>query len=257
MRSDLPTAYFFAHKQGEHFFVQTAEQEKKQQIQNPHTAERTEKQQLGGGENADAVFRDKPCGGTCKHGFEKTVAAGGQNGGAFPEAMQGTADGKEQAEKPAAQKRRHAVGRHAEPDDGNADAGGKNIVAKEEKLLPQAVQKAVQGGLRIEQGAEKGKRKQHLPQCRAVIDDIADFMRKNGKQSRRPEADDRGKKKGGGDGSADAVILLDGARLGNFGHEGNGCRHQTGGGQKNEGHCHPRQFAVGGECLDGILPMEL
>ena len=57
--------------------------------------------------------------------LEKAAAAGGQNGGALPEAVQGAADGKQQAEKPAAQKRRHAIGRHAEPDDSNADAGGK------------------------------------------------------------------------------------------------------------------------------------
>ena len=257
MRSNLSTAYFFAKKQGKHFFIQTAEQEEKQQIQNTHAAEGAEKQQLGRCENADAVFCHQPCGGTGKHRLEKAVAAGGQNGSAFPETMQGAADRKEQAEKPAAQKRCHAIGRHAEPDDGNADAGGKDIVAEKEKLLPQAVQKPMQGGLRIEQGAEKGKRKQHLPQCRAVIDDIADFMRKNGKQRRRPEADDRGKEKGGGNGSADAVILPDGAGFGNFRHERNGCRHQAGGGQKNQGHSHPCQLAVGRESLDGILSMKL
>lgn len=114
--------------------------------------------------------------------------------------MQGAADGKQQAEKPAAQKRRYTIGRHAEPDDSNADAGGKNVVAEKEKLLSQAIQKSVKGGLRIEQGTEEGKRKQHLPQCCAVIDDIADFVWKNGKQRRRPEPDDRGKKEGGGNG---------------------------------------------------------
>ena len=171
--------------------------------------------------------------------------------------MQGAADGKQQAEKPAAQKRRHAIGRHAEPDDSNADAGGKNVIAEKEKLLSQAIQKSVKGGLRIEQGTEEGKRKQHLPQCCAVIDDIADFVWKNGKQRRRPEPDDRGKKEGGGNGFADAGILLDGAGLGNFRHEGNGCCHQAGGGQKDKGHCHPCQLTVGGEGLDGILPVEL
>lgn len=186
--------------------------------------------------------------------LEKAAAAGGQNGGALPEAVQGAADGKQQAEKPAAQKRRHAIGRHAEPDDSNADAGGKNVIAEKEKLLSQAVQKSVKGGLCIKQGAEEGKRKQHLPQCRAVIDDIADFVWKNGKQRRRPEPDDRGKKEGGGNGFADAGILLDGAGLGNFRHEGNGCCHQAGGGQKDKGHCHPCQLTVGGEGLDGILP---
>ena len=115
----------------------------------------------------------------------------------------------------------------------------------------------MKGGLCIKQGAEEGKRKQHLPQCRAVIDDIADFVRKNGKQRRRPEPDDRGKEEGGGNGFADAGILLDGAGLGNFRHEGNGCCHQAGGGQENKGHCHPCQLAVGGEGLDGILPVEL
>ena len=96
-------------------------------------------------------------------GLEKAAAAGGQNGGALPEAVQGAADGKQQAEKPAAQKRRYTIGRHAEPDDSNADAGGKNVVAEKEKLLSQAIQKSVKGGLRIEQGTEEGKRKQHLP----------------------------------------------------------------------------------------------
>ena len=82
-------------------------------------------------------------------------------------------------------------------------------------------------------------------------------MRKNGKQRRRPEPNDRGTEEGGGNGFADAGILLDGAGLGNFRHEGNGCCHQAGGGQENKGHCHPCQLAVGGEGLDGILPMEL
>ena len=248
---------FFAQKQGEHPFIQTAEQKKKQEIQNAHAAERAEEQQLGWGKNADTVFCYQPGGGTGKQRLEKAGRAGGQNGGALPEAVQGAADGKQQAEKPAAQKRRHTIGRHAEPDDGDADAGGKNVVAEKEKLLSQAVQKSVKGGLRIKQGAEEGKRKQHLSQCRAVIDDIADFVRKNGKQRRRPEPDDRGKEEGGGNGFADAGILLDGAGLGNFRHEGNGCCHQAGGGQEDKGHCHPCQLAVGGEGLDGILPMEL
>ena len=93
--------------------------------ENAHAAERAEEQQLGRGKNADTVFCYQPGGGTGKQRLEKAAAAGGQNGGALPEAVQGAADGKQQAEKPAAQKRRHAIGRHAEPDDSNADAGGK------------------------------------------------------------------------------------------------------------------------------------
>ena len=166
---------------------------------------------MDGAKMRSTVFVYQPGGRTGKQRFEKAAAAGGQNGGALPEAVQGAADGKQQAEKPAAQKRRYTIGRHAEPDDSNADAGGKNVVAEKEKLLSQAIQKSVKGGLRIEQGTEEGKRKQHLPQCRAVIDDIADFVWKNGKQRRRPEPDDRGKKEGGGNGFADAGILLDGA----------------------------------------------
>lgn len=212
---------------------------------------------LDGAKMRIQYFVISPAAAPGKQRLEKAAAAGGQNGGALPEAVQGAADGKQQAEKPAAQKRRHAIGRHAEPDDSNADAGGKNVVAEKEKLLSQAIQKSVKGGLRIEQGTEEGKRKQHLPQCRAVIDDIADFVWKNGKQRRRPEPDDRGKKEGGGNGFADAGILLDGAGLGNFRHEGNGCCHQAGGGQKDKGHCHPCQLTVGGEGLDGILPVEL
>ena len=167
--------------------------------------------------------------------------------------MQGAADGKQQAEKPAAQKRRHAIGRHAEPDDSNADAGGKNVVAEKEKLLSQAIQKSVKGGLRIEQGTEEGKRKQHLPQCRAVIDDIADFVWKNGKQRRRPEPDDRGKKEGGGNGFADAGILLDGAGLGNSGTRETDAAIRQAEGRRTRA-LPSCQLTVGGEGLDGILP---
>ena len=87
------------------------------------------------GQNADTVFCYQSGGGTGKQRLEKAGRAGGQNGGALPKAVQGAADGKQQAEKPAAQKRRHAIGRHEEPDDSDADAGGKNVVAEKEKLL--------------------------------------------------------------------------------------------------------------------------
>ena len=69
----------------------------------------------------------------------------------------------------------------------------------------------------------------------------------------RPEPDDRGKKEGGGNGFADAGILLDGA-----GSEipARGKRMLPSGRrrQKDKGHCHPCQLTVGGEGLDGILP---
>ena len=78
---------FFAKKQGEHPFIQTAEQKKKQEIQNAHAAERAEEQQLGWGKNADTVFCYQPGGGTGKQRLEKAGRAGGQNGGALPKAV--------------------------------------------------------------------------------------------------------------------------------------------------------------------------